>query len=570
MRLVRAGHLPCTSLICLGVLAFSGLNCSNSSKNNKTKEPPVTSGKTVSLFVTTELRGTIEPCGCNSDPLGDLARTAQLVSELRKQHAVLHIDGGSNLFQTTEAIPKRLEAQENLKATLIRSSFTDTLKTSVTGLGPYDLAAGPSAIKRARDAANVTNAAGIPLAPPRIIDAGGIKVGVFGVVEKSAAYTRHKLVVTDPVAAAKKATADLRAKGAQVIVGVLHLTRVMAIRLARKAKGIDFVIVGKQAPEPDLVSIGPTKIGKTWVVQPANRGQVVSRIDITVRTSGRFADAIGKARGAQLITRLTNDSAALAKKLDEWKKNNSSDPFFVKTKQTELAAMHKKLAGLKKNPVQIPAKGNYFVMQQVRIRKGLACNSAIQTAKLAYDKAAGASNVKAAANYRPAMPAKGKASYVGVEECGSCHRKAVNFWKKTKHYQAWRTLEDVGKQFNYDCTSCHVTGWDKPGGSTMGFNKKLRNVQCEQCHGPGSIHVAEDGKDKPKTLTARPAITVCQGCHNKEHSDTFDFKAYLRDVTGPGHGESFRKRLGKGAKGHELRSAALKKAGAKIGAGCPK
>ena len=67
-----------------------------------------------------------------------------------------------------------------------------------------------------------------------------------------------------------------------------------------------------------------------------------------------------------------------------------------------------------------------------------------------------------------------------------------------------------------------------------------------------------------------PQATVCQACHNEEHSDTFDFEPYLRDVTGPGHGEEFRNKLGIGATGLELRSAALKKAGGLIGEGCPK
>ena len=47
------------------------------------------------LFLTTELLGTIEPCGCTSDPLGDLARTVELVNQARQEgRAVLVVDGG--------------------------------------------------------------------------------------------------------------------------------------------------------------------------------------------------------------------------------------------------------------------------------------------------------------------------------------------------------------------------------------------------------------------------------------------------------------------------------------------
>ena len=44
-----------------------------------------------------------------------------------------------------------------------------------------------------------------------------------------------------------------------------------------------------------------------------------------------------------------------------------------------------------------------------------------------------------------------------------------------------------------------------------------------------------------------------------EHSDTFAFAPYLRDILGPGHGRSAAAKLGSGPTGHaELRSAALK------------
>jgi hypothetical protein len=82
--------------------------------------------------------------------------------------------------------------------------------------------------------------------------------------------------------------------------------------------------------------------------------------------------------------------------------------------------------------------------------------------------------------------------------------------------------------------------------------------------------VDKDGKDSPRTVVRNPAEDVCLRCHNEEHSDTFEFTAYLRDVTGPGHGAEFRAKLGEGPSGHQLRRAALEKAGLSIGAGCKK
>src|SRR5215471_5730681 len=44
------------------------------------------------LFALAEVRGQIGPCGCTSDPLGDISRTAKLVEEARTKGPVLVVD----------------------------------------------------------------------------------------------------------------------------------------------------------------------------------------------------------------------------------------------------------------------------------------------------------------------------------------------------------------------------------------------------------------------------------------------------------------------------------------------
>ena len=104
----------------------------------------------------------------------------------------------------------------------------------------------------------------------------------------------------------------------------------------------------------------------------------------------------------------------------------------------------------------------------------------------------------------------------------------------------------------------------------MGNNTLLRNVQCEVCHGAGANHVENDGHETPSSMILTPPESTCITCHNEEHSDTFDYTAYLRDITGKGHGELFRKKLGQGNTGKELRTRALLKAGKTMGKHCPK
>ena len=119
------------------------------------------------------------------------------------------------------------------------------------------------------------------------------------------------------------------------------------------------------------------------------------------------------------------------------------------------------------------------------------------------------------ASRRNRVPAK-DALYIGVEACANCHDEEYKFWQHTPHGGAYATLSKEHKEFNLDCVSCHVTGYEKPGGSTVTHVAGLENVQCEVCHGPGSRHEdqpvgpsdAPASKAHPKSLCA-PAV-----CHH--------------------------------------------------------
>jgi hypothetical protein len=63
----------------------------------------------------------------------------------------------------------------------------------------------------------------------------------------------------------------------------------------------------------------------------------------------------------------------------------------------------------------------------------------------------------------------------------------------------------------------------------------LKDVQCEVCHGPGSNHVAKNGK--VKMPVSKPEPDTCLACHHPPHVHVFDAKAKLPEILGPGHGK---------------------------------
>jgi hypothetical protein len=90
----------------------------------------------------------------------------------------------------------------------------------------------------------------------------------------------------------------------------------------------------------------------------------------------------------------------------------------------------------------------------------------------------------------PATP-----TYVGSERCKTCHKSAFKVWAKSAHSKAYQTLVDAKRpslrQYDTECIVCHTTGFGYHGGFTSADRTpKLKNVGCESCHGPGSVHAA--------------------------------------------------------------------------------
>lgn len=552
-------------LAAVGLVAAAACCSKSDVKSAGHTADPAPAKPSFTLFALAELRGQIGPCGCTSDPLGDIARTVEVVDVARKEGPVLVVDAGSTLYSQSP-IPDHLATQEDLKADLIADIYQHDLKVGALGVGPMDLAKGPDKLRMPRVASNWQ---GPQSQPSAIKEVGGAKVGMFTVIAKDAI---KGVDVGDPVAAGKTEVDKLHKAGVQVVVALVQATTKRdAVKLVKDIGGIDFTVagLGLEAPEPDRISIEPEKVGDGWFIVPANRGQVVSRLDIYVRGGSPFVDAVGQAAASAKIASIDKQLATLDAALAKFKADPSADPAFVKQKQSERDQLAAERTQLQTKPMLVPAKGSFFTLEQIRINKTLACSVPTQDKVKQYDAAAGEANVKAAAGRPVPQPAKGEPTYVGMDKCADCHDDAVKFWKKTVHAQAWQTLVDRGQQFDYECIGCHVTGFDKPGGSNLAHNDNLRDVQCEVCHGPGSIHVAKGGEEKPLAVRRNPPQDYCaSNCHTHEHSDTFQYEAYLRDIVGPGHGEDLRKKLGDGPTGHELRKAALDKAGRTLGAGC--
>jgi hypothetical protein len=126
---------------------------------------------------------------------------------------------------------------------------------------------------------------------------------------------------------------------------------------------------------------------------------------------------------------------------------------------------------------------------------------------------------------------KSAAQYVGSESCMQCHVSAGKTWQDSRHAQASRALLQAGADADPNCLGCHTVGFGAPSGYRRDAPKRLTDVGCESCHGPGSVHVAQHAAGTEVTTHFRPlGVADCQKCHHGEFSRPFDWSAFWPQI----------------------------------------
>ncbi len=121
-------------------------------------------------------------------------------------------------------------------------------------------------------------------------------------------------------------------------------------------------------------------------------------------------------------------------------------------------------------------------------------------------------------------------TYVGSAKCQSCHEKEYDRFKrstrKTHSYEHVALMRQGLTEEEYrKCLECHTTGFGKPGGFTSEKETpSLKEVGCEACHGPGSLHVESSDRKDIKNNVSEEECTVC---HNPERVEAFRFKPLI-------------------------------------------
>ncbi len=115
--------------------------------------------------------------------------------------------------------------------------------------------------------------------------------------------------------------------------------------------------------------------------------------------------------------------------------------------------------------------------------------------------------------------------YLGVDVCARCHGELMPRFTLSRHSRAMGTLRARGEETNPVCLPCHTTGYGRPTGYSPETETKgapyLQGVQCEACHGPGTMH-------ERTGAYAEAGRKSCRACHTSKWSPEFDYEASWR------------------------------------------
>ncbi|MBI3071145.1 MAG: cytochrome c family protein [Deltaproteobacteria bacterium] len=192
----------------------------------------------------------------------------------------------------------------------------------------------------------------------------------------------------------------------------------------------------------------------------------------------------------------------------------------------------RRVAALARKP---PPDAHGFTYELVPLERTGPRNDAMAAKLAAYNRRVGEINVAHFASVKLPEPKRGQAVVVNGATCAGCHPDEHAQWLTTAHARAWKTLTTLGKEHDGDCVSCHVTAYMAPLGSKIGATTGLTNVQCEACHGTGSLHAAN-----PKAagrIACKVTKEKCAPCHTPEHSDRFNFELYTKQTLSGAHGD---------------------------------
>lgn len=500
------------------------------------------------IYFTAGLKGYTEPCGCSIDILlGGIDRVTAFVQDAKQLHEqAVFIDAGDWLFEHA-VLEEHMVPQERAKAPILAAAHAQ-METLFSVPGPRDLALGHEFYRQMMDAAKMeVLAANLELGGERFeesvrveLNEGGAAFFV-GAVEPALFEDIEEAMASDDRVAIEKAVKGASESDTIILVYQGRVER--AIELVESMEGLSFVIIGHDPREQHSAEA----VDGAYLLNAYDQGRYVGRLKLYSTTEeGRFVD--GRAASFEerqgLQTQIEHVEQNL--RLLELRTKGEPNPMTARLEE-RLEGLKAQAERLVQEGIELPDGRRAFLYDALAMEPEYRQDQELKRQREAYNRSL--SELNKDVKREVIEPEPGEPTYIGTAQCASCHGEAHRFWETTAHSTAMATLVERDKDFDQSCVGCHVVGWEKPGGSMLGnlvyqeeidgqrFEKDLRDVGCESCHGPGSEHrrMPVDAAGSAQHILAQPTQEQCLECHVPDHSPRFDFDVYVQQITGPGH-----------------------------------
>lgn len=227
--------------VTLGILScsfLSFLSC-QSTPQNRPLSFPEKAPKTLQIYLSADVEGSLEPCGCKSGQIGGLPRQAQFFLISKKSPSLL-LDAGNTMLPA-------VNRYEYFKWYYILQIY-ERMGYDALNLGPYEVALSASQISQMAVKLNIpfvsSNTLSVdhkPLVKPYIIkEVEGIKIGILGLVETKEALGEG-IILEKPEAAVARYLPELLTQSHLIVVlSALSLENLNA--LAQKFPQIGMIL----------------------------------------------------------------------------------------------------------------------------------------------------------------------------------------------------------------------------------------------------------------------------------------------------------------------------------------
>ncbi len=163
-----------------------------------------------------------------------------------------------------------------------------------------------------------------------------VKIGIFGVMLVRSQLTydgaEPKLVVSDPIEAAKKVVSEIKDK-CDLIIGLVHIPYPQLTPFVQSVPGIDLIIAGHDP----VMRIEPQKIDNTLIMVGGNRGQYIGDLRLVLNQQKEIIDYEGK---VATLDEAIKDDPEMSKLIKEHKEQEAKVTYEIDQKQYQSIEMY--------------------------------------------------------------------------------------------------------------------------------------------------------------------------------------------------------------------------------------